>query len=295
MTKVIVSIVGFNSKDYLVSCLKDIGNQKTKLDIETWVLDNNSSDGTIEVLEKDFPKIKLIKSDKNLGFAKGQNKVLGKAAGDYYLMVNPDTEIPDTAIEKMVRFMEKNKDCGIAGSKLTAFDGSAQSNGGDLPFGLALLSWLFNLESIGIKTNFHRLDKDFYMSRDSKGWIGGTFMMIKKEVIEKVGLLNEKYFMYVEDVEFCYRARRKGYSILINSDVVVKHRSGGSSVKNPKLFQWQNEMKNLLLFYRSNLGPVWTLVLKVLIYISLVLRIAAFAFLGKGGTSVTYAKIAVSL
>lgn len=295
MSKVIVSIVSFNSKDYLVNCLKNLKNQKTKKEIEIWVVDNNSTDGTVEMLEKVFPKVKLIKSDKNLGFAKGQNMVLRKAQGDYYLMVNPDTEIPENAIESMVKFMEENKECGIAGSKLTAFDGSFQSNGGDLPFGLALLSWLFNLESVGIKTNFHRTDKDFYLTGGSKGWIGGTFMMVKKEVLEKVGLLNEKYFMYVEDVEFCYRAQKKDFKIMINPEVVVKHRSGGSSVKNPRLYQWQNEMKNLILFYKINLGSFWALVLKLLIYISLVLRIAVFALLGKGGISTTYAKIAVSL
>ena len=295
MSKVVVSIVSFNSKEYLLNCLKDLKNQSFKSDLEVWVIDNNSTDGTIAMIEKDFPKVKLIKSEKNLGFAKGQNEVLSKAVAEYYLMVNPDTEVPEDAVESMVKFMDENKNCGIAGSKLSSFDGSFQSNGGDLPFGLALLSWLFNLESIGIKTNFHRTDKDFYLSGESKGWIGGTFMMIKKDVLEKVGFLNEKYFMYVEDVEFCYRARKKGFSVMINPDITVKHRSGGSSVKNPKLFQWQNEMKNLILFYKTNMGSFWALILKILIYISLILRIAVFALLGKGGISATYAKIAVTL
>lgn len=294
MPKVVVSIVSFNTKDYLINCLKDLINQKSKAEIEIWLLDNNSSDGTVEMIKNDFPKVKLIKEDKNLGFAKGQNKILAKAVGDYYLMVNPDTHIPENGVEEMVQFMQNN-DCGIASSKLTGFDGSFQSNGGDLPFGWAVLSWLFNLESIGMKTNFHRNDKGYYQIKSNKGWVGGTFMMIKKEILVNVGLLNEKYFMYVEDVEFCYRASKKGFKIMINPNVIVKHRSGGSSTKNPQLFQWQNEMKNLVFFYQTNLGSFWAFVLKILIYFSLFLRIVAFALLGKGGISATYAKIAISM
>lgn len=294
MSKVVVSIVSFNCREFLKNCLKDLLAQKTKAEIEIWVLDNNSIDGSVEMVKKDFPKIRLISEDKNLGFAKGQNVILKKSQGDYYLLVNPDTQIPEEAIEKMVRFIEENPECGIAGSKLTGFNGKLQPNGGDLPFGLSLLSWLFNLESIGIKSNFHRVDREYYQDGKDKGWVGGTFMMIKKEALEKIGVLNTDYFMYVEDVEYCYRAGQKGFKVMINPNLAVIHRSGGSS-EDPRLFQWQNEFKNLIVFYKKNLGIAWAITLRVLIYLSLILRIIAFGILGKGGVSLTYAKIFIGI
>lgn len=290
MSKVIVSIVSFNSKDYIKKCLQDLSDQKTKSETEIWVVDNNSSDDSKTMIKKDYPKIKLIESEKNLGFAGAQNLILEKTKGDYYLLLNPDTEIPPDSVEKMIEFMEENPDCGIAGSRIIGFDGKVNSNGGDLPLGLAALSWLFNLESFGIKSNFHREDPEFYNSKNNKGWVGGTFMMIKKEVVEKVGLLNPEYFMYVEDVEYCYRAKKQGFKIMINPDLTIKHKSGGSSI-DPRQFQWLNELNNLILFYKNNFGLLGSWSLKILIYFSLVLRIIAYALLGKGGASLTYAKI----
>lgn len=290
MSKVIASIVSFNSQNYLKNCLKDLLNQKTNSEIEIWIVDNNSSDNSVPMIKKDFPKIKLLESDKNHGFAGAQNLILSRAKGDYYLLVNPDTEIPEDAVAKMVTFMEENPGCGIAGSKIESFNGKINSNGGDLPTGLAALSWLFNLESFGIKSNFHRDDKDFYETPGNKGWVGGTFMMLRKEVIEKVGLLNTDYFMYVEDVEYCYRAKNEGFKIMINPGVTIKHKSGGST-ENPNEFQWLNEFNNLILFYKNNFNLISAWGLKLMIYISLVLRIIAYTLLGKGGTSLTYAKI----
>lgn len=294
MTKIVASLVSFNTKDYLQKCLEDLSAQKTDSTIEIWVLDNNSEDDSPEMVAKKFPKVKLIKSEHNLGFAKGQNKILNKAQADYYLIVNPDTQIPQDAVQRMIEFFEDNPSCGILSCKLTGFDGKLNSNGGDLPFGIALLSWLFNLESFGIKTNFHRNDAEFYQTSREVGWVGGTFLMVKKEVLDKIGLFNPDYFMYVEDVDLSYRAGLKGYKIMINPEVIVLHKSGASS-KSPQFYQWKSEFQNLILFYQKNLGLLPAIFLKALIYLSVLMRMIIFALLGKGGQSRTYAKIFVSI
>lgn len=293
-TQIAVSIVSFNAKDYLEKCLQDLNLQKTSASIEIWVLDNNSQDGATEMVSKKFPKVNLIKSEKNLGFAKGQNEILKKAKADFYLIVNPDTRIPDDAIEKMTDFFNTHPDCGILSCKLVGFDGKLQSNGGDLPFGLPLLSWLFNLESFGIKSNFHRNDQEFYDSISNVGWVGGTFMMVKKEVFESIGFLNPDYFMYVEDVDFSYRAGLAGYKIMITPEIIIKHKSGASS-DSPKHYQWMSEFRNLTLFYRKNFGLIYSLMVKGLIYLSIFLRMIAFLVIGKGGESRTYAKIITNI
>lgn len=293
-TQVAVSIVNFKAKEYLQKCLEDLIGQKTSAGVEIWVLDNNSQDGSAEMVSKKFPKVKLIKSEKNLGFAAGQTQILKKAQADYYLIVNPDTRISEDAVEKMIEFFKSHPACGVLSTRLVGFDGKIQSNGGDLPFGLALLSWLFNLEALGIKANFHRSDKEFYNSKSNVGWVGGTFMMIKKEVFDKIGFFNPDYFMYVEDVDLCYRAGLEGYKIMINPQVVISHKSGASS-DNPQFYQWKSEFRNLILFYQKNFGLLSAILLKMVIYLSIFLRMTAFLLLGKGGESRTYAKIFAKL
>ena len=124
------------------------------------------------------------------------------------------------------------------------------------------------------------------------GW--GNIYDGKKTVLEKIGLFSDDYFMYVEDVDFAYRAKKKGFMVMIDPEVTVRHKSGASS-NNPKLYQWKNEFENLILFYRNNLGLFSALFLKALIYLSILLRMVIFALLGKGETSRTYAKIFVSI
>lgn len=294
MPEVLVSMVSFNTRNFLEKSLGDLERQKTKARIQIVVLDNNSEDGSQDMVSSKFPEVKLIKSHENLGFAKGQNKILSQFKADFYLLVNPDTRIPDDAVEKMVSFLALHPGCGILSCRLTDFNGGLHPNGGDLPFNLALLAWLFNLESFGLKTNFHRSDSEYYEQSREAGWVGGTFMMIRKEVLEKAGLFNPLYFMYVEDVDLCYKALKKGFKIMINSEIEIKHKSGASS-KDPKFYQWSSEFKNLILFYRENLGLIPSICLKLLIYISVFLRMIVFALLGKGGKSFTYAKVFASI
>lgn len=294
MPKVVVSMVSFNTKNYLEKSLRDIENQKTTATVEIWVLDNNSKDGSEDLVSSKFPKVKLIKSKENLGFAGGQNQILSQASADYYLLVNPDTRIPKDAVERMLNFFSAHPDCGILSCRLKGFDGKLHANGGDLPFNLALLAWLFNLESIGIKANFHRNDAKYYEKPGGSGWVGGTFMMIKKEVLEKAGLFNPLYFMYVEDVDLCYRALKKGFKVMIDSEIEIIHKSGASS-KDPKFYQWRSEFQNLILFYKENLGLLPSIWLRMLIYISVFLRMIVFALLGKGGKSYIYAKVLANI
>jgi GT2 family glycosyltransferase len=118
--------------------------------------------------------------------------------------------------------------------------------------------------------------------------------MIKKAVFEKIGFLSEDYFMYMEDVEFCLRAKKQGYKIMNDPEVSIIHLSGGSS-KNPKLRQWLGEYKGLLILYKNYYGIIATFLVRILIYIATILRILAFALIGKYNVSLTYAKVITSI
>lgn len=292
---VAVSIVNFNTKKLLENCLQSIFSQKFKDNVVVWVVDNASEDGSVEMIKRNFPEVKLIESKKNLGFGAGHNLVFKKAKADFFLILNSDTILEKGATGKMVDFMKKNQSCGLASCKIKGFDGNLQPNGGDLPYGMALLVWLFNLETFGIKSpSFHRSEPKYYNIAHEVGWVSGSFMFIREEVLSKIGFFNEKYFMYFEDVEFCQRAKEGGFSVMINPQVEISHLSGGSLDK-PQLRQWTGEYKGLIRFYRDKFGILAALLIKFLVIISTVLRIFAFFCLGQKERAKTYVKVITAL
>lgn len=291
--KVIVSVVNYNTGQLTKNCLETIFGPSWHNEIEVWLVDNGSVDGSVKFLKNSFPQIHLIANKKNLGFGRAHNQVFKKAKGDFFLVLNSDTLIGEGVIDEMVSFMEKSA-CDIASCKILGFDKKLQPNGGDLPLGRALLSWLFNLEALGIRINFHRNEEFYYLTPHEVGWVSGNFMMITKKALLKLKGFDERYFMYFEDAEFCFRAKRKGFSVMINPDVSIKHLSGGS-LDNPRLHQWRGEYRGLLTFYRKHFGFFQSGLVRLLIYLSTILRILTFAMLGKLNYSLTYARIIASI
>jgi len=248
---VTVSMISFNTKDLTKNLVSQLLEQDYKGRLEIVVIDNNSSDGSAELLEEEFKgEIKVIKNEVNLGFAIAQNQILKNIKTDFAVVLNPDTSIPKNLISAMIKFMDENAKCGVASCKILGFDGVLHSNGGDFPEGLALYSWLFNLEVLGVKKNFHRSEKPYFEKPHKVDWVGGTFMIIRKEVLEKTGGFNEDYFMYFEDVEFCYLVNKKGFEVWINPAVEIKHKSGASS-DDPNFKQWCGEFKGVINFYKK--------------------------------------------
>lgn len=290
----VISIINYKTKELTSNCIRSILNNKWRYSYKIWLVDNNSNDGSVEYLKKRFPKIKIIKSKKNLGFAGGHNLVLKKAKGRYFLILNSDTLIENQSLDGMIDFMDNNLDVGITSCKVLNFDGSLQPNGGDLPLGLSLINWLFNLESLGIKKPmFHRIDKEYYSKIREVGWVSGNFIIIRNEVLKKVGLFNEKYFMYFEDTELCYRVKKANYKIMINPNFCIKHISGGS-LDDPKYRQWLGEYRGLLRFYAS-FGYLQRLIVTFLVYFTTILRILAFGLIGRFDYAKTYAKVITSI
>lgn len=286
-----VSIVSYNTKDLLERCLKALKNQKLVEKLNVWVLDNASKDNSAEMVEEKFPEVKLIKSEKNLGFAKGQNRILEKIDDKYVIILNPDTDFENDFTEKMVKFMEENQDCAVSGGKLTDFNGRLESNGGDFPFEASLFNWLFKLNK---KPNFHRMNRDYYEYTHTVDWLSGTMMIVRTDFFKKAGYLNEKFFMYFEDAEFCYRVKKSGGKIMLNPEVVIKHKSGSSS-KNPRFTQWKGEFSGLIKFYSLYRGFLGAQYARILVYLAIIFRMAAFLISGKVDKSLTYARVLVSI
>lgn len=293
--KVALSIVEFNTKDLLKNCLESIFSKKWQNDLKVFVVDNASKDNSVEMVKEKFPKVTIIANEKNLGFGKAHNLIFKKRKADYFVILNSDTEIESSVFDQMVDFMEENKNCGISSCRVMGFDGKLQPNGGDLPFGRALINWLFNLEMIGLRyPSLHRNDEEYYREIHPVGWVSGNFMIIRRESLEKVGGFDERYFMYFEDVDLCYRVKKSGFTIMINPAVSIRHLSGGS-LDNPKLRQWSGEFKGLIKFYESQMGKFAGLVVRLGVYIAILLRIIAFAIKGNLSYSYSYAKVITNI
>ena len=290
----ILSIVEYNTSSLLRNCLEGLFKEKPHRLLKVYVVDNASSDDSVEMVKKEFPQVNIIQNEKNLGFGAAHNLVI-KNEADYISILNSDTEIGVETLEKMVDFMEENKTCGIGSCKVVGFDNKLQPNGGDLPIGLALFNWLFNLEIFGISSpSFHRNDREYYEKAHEVGWVSGNFMIIKREVLKKIGGFDESYFMYFEDVDLCFRVRKNGFTVMINPDVSIRHLSGGS-LDNPKLRQWSGEFKGLIKFYNIQFSPLAGFLVRIGIYIGILLRIIAFAIMGKLSYSLNYAKVIINL
>lgn len=312
--KVAVSIVNFNTKELTLNCIKSVLGKKWKSEVEVWVVDNASKDGSVEEIknlkaknkqslifqnkqslffqnQNYNSKLKIIENRKNLGFGSGHNVALRKMKAPYVLILNSDTIMDEGTIDKMVEFMEENRECAIASCKVLGFDGKLQPNAGDLPFIQAVFNWLFNLEIFGIKRPMlHINDPDFYKRAGEVGWVSGNFMMIRVKALKEFGLFDEHYFMYFEDVDLCFRANKKGFKVMINPEVYIKH-LGGGSLDEPHFRQWLGEFHGLSLFYRSRFGRVHGSLVVFLIYLSTLMRIIAFSLTGNFSYAKTYAKV----
>lgn len=196
------------------------------------MVDNASSDGSPEMVSKEFPQVKLIRNKKNAGFAKANNQAIKLAQGDYILLLNPDTKVQADALNQMIAFLDSHPDAGVVGAKLVLPDGRVQPD----PFGrfptvkniLLLKLWQM---SERIKGNRDLTRKDFSKILEVD-WISGASMMIRQEVIKEVGLMDEEYFLYLEDVDWCYRMRQAGWSIYVLPTAKITHHLGQSRQKN---------------------------------------------------------------
>lgn len=293
-----VIIVSFNTKNLLKKCLESIFRQSSGLNFEVWVVDNASSDGSVEFVKKNFPKVHVIESMENVGFSAGNNSALKRAKADYYLLLNSDTEVKKETFEKLIDFAKQN-DFGVFSCKLVNKDGSFQPNAWDLPLGLPLFSWVAALDDFipvfrTLLPSFHRKFSNYYQNGREVGWVGGTAMMIKKDVLKRVGYLDENIFMYGEDVEYCMRARKKGFKIGWTDETSIMHLGGGSS-SFPKERQWTGEFRGLLYIYGKYFGNFSRFILKLVFFLFILLRMVVFFIVGKKNTAKTYAKVLVSI
>ncbi len=233
--KLSIVIVNYNVKHFLEQCLHSVEKACKDIETEVFVVDNNSVDGSTGMIIQKFPNVKLINNKKNLGFSKANNQAMRKASGEYVLLLNPDTVVEENTFVKVLAFMDEHPDAGGLGVKMIDGKGKflPESKRG-LPtpwvafYKIFGLSSLFPKSKVFGKYHLSYLDKDEIHEIDI---LAGAFMLMRKSVLDEVGLLDEDFFMYGEDIDLSYRITKGGFKNYYFPGTTIIHYKGESTKK----------------------------------------------------------------
>jgi GT2 family glycosyltransferase len=269
-----IIIVNWKVKDLLEKSLRSIFEQTKGISFEVFVVDNNSGDGSVKMVREKFPQVDLTASAENLGFAKGNNLAIKKSRGRYVLLLNPDTEILENTLGKMVKFMDAHQDCGIAGCKLINADLSTQPSVRAFPDLASQIFILLKLHHLfpHSKAMFKYLVQDFdYEKTQEVDQVMGAFMIIRREVFDKIGFMDENFWLWFEEVDFCKCAKEAGFKILYTPEAKIIHLYG-QSFKQVLSVPKQKVLNRSLAYYFKKHGTAggW-IVIQILRPISLFL------------------------
>ena len=233
--KLSVIIVNYNVKHFLEQCLHSVLKAAKNISTEIFVVDNNSVDGSAQLIRDKFPNIQFIQNKENLGFSKANNQAIRLAKGEFILLLNPDTVVEEDTFSKVIHFMENHEDAGALGVKMIDGKGNflPESKRG-LPTPLVAFYKMFGLSKLFPKSK--RFGK-YHLSYLSKNEIheidvlAGAFMLLRKKALDKVGLLDETFFMYGEDIDLSYRIQLGGYKNFYFPHTTIIHYKGESTKK----------------------------------------------------------------
>lgn len=236
-----IVIVSWNTEELLKKCLESIFKHQGDLKLEIIVVDNASSDNTVEIVKENFPQVQIIPNINNLGFAAANNIGLLRSKGDFILFLNPDTVILRNALKKMVEFMKHNYKIGIAGCKHLNPNWTFQSSVRRFPTAFALFFVFIKLYKIFpfIPPVYYYLAKDLNNKIvQPVDQVAGSFLMVRRQTLEEIGPFDERFFIWFEEVDLCKRAKDAGWQVWYNPEAEIIHH-GGESFK--KQVSWKNQ------------------------------------------------------
>lgn len=257
-----VIIVNYNVRDFLENALRSVFQALNGMEGEVIVVDNASDDGSVEMVRAKFPRAKVIASPRNLGFAAGNNLALREARGRHLLLLNPDTVVQEDTFQTIVRFLDDHPDAGLAGCRILNPDGTLQPacrRSFPTPWvaftKVSGLSALYPRSRVFGRYNLGYLDPDLSHEVDA---ISGSFMALRREVYEQVGGLDEEYFMYGEDLDWCWKVKHAGWKVWYVADTRIIHYKG-ESVRRSEIDEVRTFYQAMRVFvdkhYRGG-GPV---------------------------------------
>lgn len=273
MIEIAIIIVNYNLAEEVKSLLESIFKFVKVNNFKVFVVDNNSSDRSIENLKEKFPLAEFIFLNTNLGFGHANNFIFKNYKAKYYLLLNPDTILVNDVVSDLVRFAKANQDAGIVGATLLNEDGTVQHSARRFP---GILSEFMNIFGMGekgfklIKKIRHKISNKSHYETD---FIYGSCMLIKSEVLEKIGYFDEKFFLFSEETDLCYRLKKySNFKVYYYRDAKILH-SGGKITNQNKSKRIKQNLSSQLLFYEKNYSFIKVLILRILNILIICLRI----------------------
>lgn len=277
--RVSIVIVNWKTPKLLAKCLDTIALDSRASEFEIWVVDNNSGDGSVEMLTSSYPYVHTIANKDNVGFSRGCNQVIPDTTGKYVLLLNPDTEVDKDAISKLADFMDAHSDCGAAGPKVLNIDGTLQlacrrsfPDPAAAFYRLTYLSRLFPKNPTLARYNLTNADPDQVLEVDA---LSGSAMMVRRQVIDQVGLLDEDIFMFGEDIDWCWRIKQAKWKVYYAPEPVIHHIHGASSRLRP-VGATINLHKGMEVFYKKHLAQKYWAPFNGLVYAAIWSRALVF-------------------
>ena len=279
-----IIIVNWNTRDLLRECLRSIYNNTEKLTFEVFVIDNASRDASVEMVRKEFSQARLIRNKENFGFARGNNQGFSQAKGKYVLMLNPDTEVVDHALCKMIDCLESNQEVGAVSGRFVYPDGTFQRYYRRFPTFLSMLTTWFLPRSVAYKSKPSRaylmLDDDFEKVIEVPQ-PAGSCLMVRRGLFSEEDLMDEQFPIFFNDVDLCRRIYNKGKKIYVLPDAIIIHHwsKGGSEEGKRSLFLSGEYFISMIDYFSKYERAVKADLLRILISLGFLIRILAF-FIG---------------
>ncbi|MBI1807852.1 MAG: glycosyltransferase family 2 protein [Ignavibacteria bacterium] len=268
-----VIIVNYNTRGLLRNCLESLFKNGEEIYYEVIIVDNDSSDGSREMITRDFPTARLICNSENSGFAKANNVGLEAATAEFILLLNSDTVITAGNLSSSISYMHTQPDVGILGSKVLNPDGTIQQSARDFPTLWTLFLETFFLYKIlphsGLFRNPWITDTDKEQDVDV---VKGAYFLTRRKLIDEIGALDERFFLYSEEQDWCLRAKRSGWRVVYLPSIATYHHDGGSSSihrNSPKYYLFDSEFK----YFQKHFGSASAVAARLLMFIGVVSRL----------------------
>lgn len=271
-----IIIVNYNTKDLTQQTIQSVIDTTHKIKYEIILVDNASSDGSVEAVRENYSNVKIIVNDDNLGFSKANNIGMKESSGKYILLLNSDTKVLEECIDKCVDYIERHKEIGALGCKINLANGEldhACKRG--FPTPEASVYYMLKLDKIFPKVKKFGRYRMSYLPDDEIGEVDsltGAFMLGRRDVIDKIGGLDEEFFMYGEDLDWCYRIKEAGYKIMYYPEAKIIHYKGQSSKKKRKktIYEFHRAM---YLFYNKHYVKKYNFLVTLFVYIGIAFRL----------------------
>jgi len=284
MSDLSIIIVNWNSKDLLRKCLRSIYDNTDRLTFEVFVIDNASKDGSVEMVEKEFPRTCLIRNKENLGFARGNNQGFSRAKGRYILLLNPDTEVVKDALSKMVEYLALHKEAGAVSGRFIYPDGTFQRYYRRFPTFFSMLSTWFLPRSLAYKlkpTRAYLMLNDDFEKVMEVPQPAGACMMVRRELFSKENFMDEQFPIFFSDVDLCRRIYEKKKRIFVLPYAIIIHHwaKGGSEQGKKSLFLSAEYFISMVDYFSKYEGIIKAHLLRIFISLGFLIRTLAF-FIG---------------